>query len=737
MDDKDLKALKDIDVPNPSGEARSAALQTAMMAFEEAGKKTSTESQGSEQGARLTTTFIQSPWEWIMDKRMLMGTVAASLLAVPVATHLIWNDTSGDFAPITTTELRQPEKTEEVKPVDDQMASKPDERKEFADTDVADGAEQPASPPPAAEQPAVDEVATLPPPSPKPQERVDVVANEPAPAGESEADDIIGLIQKAPEAEFSATPTAKPSAKRKRQTTGILRGLRSQNETQNVMRRFSFNNTTGGGTFSPDAVQPREENRDKHQATTDNPVKRVADEPVSTFSIDVDTASYAFVRRNLENGSLPNRNAVRVEEMINYFSYDYPAADTKADPFKPSVAVYPSPWNENTLLMHVGIKGHEIVREEKPRSNLVFLIDVSGSMQSKDKLPLLKSAFRLLVDTLEPEDTVSIVTYAGNAGTVLEPTKVSDKRKILAALDRLRSGGSTAGAQGIRQAYALAEQEFDKEGINRVILATDGDFNVGISDTDQLKTYIETKRKSGVYLSILGFGQGNYNDHLMQVLAQNGNGNAAYIDSLREAQKVLVEEAGSTLFPIATDVKIQVEFNPAQIAEYRLIGYETRALNREDFNNDKVDAGDIGSGHTVTAIYELTPASAVNKFIDDLRYQTKEAEAEPKPENTSDEFAFLKMRYKLPGETTSKLLTLPITPALLQADVDALSDDMRFAASVAAFGQKLRGNAHLVEFSYDEIIRIASGARGDDRFGYRSEFVSLVRLAKSIDPQNR
>lgn len=736
MDDKDLKALKDIDVPTPSGEARSAALQTAMMAFEEAGKKTSSEPQGSEEGARLTSTFIQSPWEWIMEKRMLMGTVAASLLAVPVATHLIWNDTSGDFAPITTTEVRQPEKTEDVKPVDDQTTAKPDERKEFADTDATDGAVQPAAPAPASEQVATDEVATLPPPTPKPQQRVDVVANEPEPLGETEADDTLSLIQKVPEAEFAATPPAKPSAKRKRQTTGILRGLRSQADPPKGVSRF-MNTTTGGGTFSPDVVQPREENRDKHQATTDNPVKRVATEPVSTFSIDVDTASYPFVRRNLENGSLPNRNAVRVEEMINYFSYDYPAADTKADPFKPSVAVYPSPWNENTLLMHVGIKGHEIIKEEKPRSNLVFLIDVSGSMQSKDKLPLLKSAFRLLVDTLEPEDTVSIVTYAGNAGTVLEPTKVSDKRKILAALDKLRSGGSTAGAQGIRQAYALAEQEFDKEGINRVILATDGDFNVGISDTDQLKTYIETKRKSGVYLSILGFGQGNYNDHLMQVLAQNGNGNAAYIDSLREAQKVLVEEAGSTLFPIATDVKIQVEFNPAQIAEYRLIGYETRALNREDFNNDKVDAGDIGSGHTVTAIYELTPASAVNKFIDDLRYQTKESEAEPKPEDTSDEFAFLKMRYKLPGEQTSKLLTLPITPALLQADVDALSDDMRFAASVAAFGQKLRGNAHLVEFSYDEIIRIASGARGDDRFGYRSEFVSLVRLAKSIDPQNR
>ncbi len=716
MDDKDLKALKDIEVPEPSGEARSAALQTAMMAFEEAGKKTSTEAQGSEQGARLKTTFTRTPWEWIMDKRILMGTVAASLVALPVATHLIWNDTDGTFSPPTTittersTEEQRQEKNEDPKPVG-RLTAKPDTRTDGTVSQPTAGAEQPAT-----EQFAADEVATLPPPPPKPKKRLDVTANEPAPVGESEADGIIGLFTRSP----APSPSDQPRlyARRSVEQTLALKGQRER-------------------TVQPQIIQPAEENRDRHEATTDNPVKRVAQEPVSTFSIDVDTASYSFVRRNLENGAMPDRNAVRVEEMINYFSYDYPGADTAADPFKPSVAVYPTPWNENTLLMHIGIKGHEIVRAEKPRSNLVFLIDVSGSMQSQDKLPLLKSAFRLLVDTLEADDTVSIVTYAGNAGTVLEPTKVSEKSKILAALDKLQSGGSTAGAQGIRQAYALAEQEFDKDGINRVILATDGDFNVGISDTDQLKNYIGTKRKSGVYLSILGFGQGNYNDHLMQVLAQNGNGNAAYIDSLREAQKVLVEEAGSTLFPIATDVKIQVEFNPAQIAEYRLIGYETRALNREDFNNDKVDAGDIGSGHTVTAIYELTPASAVNKFIDDLRYQSSDTDAEEKPENATNEFAFLKMRYKLPGEKTSKLLTLPITSALLQADVDTLSDDMRFAASVAAFGQKLRGNAHLVEFSYDEIIRIASGARSKDAFGYRSEFVSLVRLAKSVDPQNR
>ena len=517
---------------------------------------------------------------------------------------------------------------------------------------------------------------------------------------------------------LDAQPAQKRAAKQRSQSlTGVVGTLNQQSESRILP-----------------APVPAEQNRDRFQEAQDNPVKSVQSEPVSTFSIDVDTASYAFVRRTLENGALPPKNSVRVEEMINYFSYDYPRPETAEVPFRQSVALYPTPWNTNTMLMHIGIKGHQIVTDEKPRSNLVFLIDVSGSMQSRDKLPLLKSAFRLLVNKLEPNDTVSIVTYAGNAGTVLEPTKVSNKRKILAALDRLRSGGSTAGAQGIRQAYALAESEYDRQGINRVILATDGDFNVGISDTEQLKSYIETKRKSGVFLSVLGFGQGNYNDHLMQVLAQNGNGNAAYIDSLREAQKVLVEEAGSTLFPIATDVKIQVEFNPALVSEYRLVGYETRALKREDFNNDKVDAGDIGSGHTVTAIYELTPVGSTAQLIDGLRYQkpetTTQPVAEPKPE---DEFAFLKIRYKLPGEKTSKLLTLPITRELARDGVDELSDDMRFAASVAAFGQKLRGVSYLADYDYDAILALASGARGTDPFGYRSEFLTLVRLARSLD----
>jgi Ca-activated chloride channel family protein len=476
------------------------------------------------------------------------------------------------------------------------------------------------------------------------------------------------------------------------------------------------------------------ENRDNFEKFDTSPLKLVSDEPVSTFSIDVDTASYAFVRRMIEQGSLPPADAVRVEEMINYFPYDYPRPDSADVPFRTSVAVYPTPWNPQTRLVHVGIKGYDIVPAERPRSNLVFLVDVSGSMASADKLPLLRNAFRLLVDQLGADDTVSIVTYAGQAGTALEPTRASDRTKILEALGRLEAGGSTAGEQGIRQAYALAERAFVKDGINRVMLATDGDFNVGISDIGELQRYIGTKRRSGIFLSVLGFGQGNYNDALMQALAQNGNGNAAYIDTLSEARKVLVEEAGSTLFPIAKDVKIQVEFNPEAVSEYRLIGYETRALRREDFNNDRVDAGDIGSGHTVTALYEITPRDSIARMVDDLRYRPA---GDAGSGGSPDEYAFLKLRYKLPDQDTSKLITVPITRDLDIGDVGSLGTDMRFAAAVAAFGQKLRGDTRLDDYGYDTILDLARNSRGDDRFGYRSEFLNLVQLARALSDVNR
>ncbi|MBF0444366.1 MAG: VWA domain-containing protein [Magnetococcales bacterium] len=468
------------------------------------------------------------------------------------------------------------------------------------------------------------------------------------------------------------------------------------------------------------------EERDRFSKEKQNPVRLTAQHPVSTLSVDVDTASYSFVRRQINAGRLPQPNSVRVEEMINYFAYDYPTPTVASQPFKPTVAIYSTPWNSKTKLLHIGIKGYSATKNIK-KSNLVFLLDVSGSMSSHDKLPLLKNAFKLLVDTLKPDDTVAIAVYAGAAGTVLEPTPVKERAKIIAALDRLSAGGSTAGGAGIELAYSLAQSSFAKDGVNRVILATDGDFNVGITDKDALKGMIEQKRKSGVFLSVLGFGQGNYNDRLMQELAQNGNGIAAYIDNLNEARKVMVQEATANLFPIAKDVKIQVEFNPGRIAEYRLIGYETRVLNREDFKNDKVDAGDIGAGHTVTAIYEISLVGGTGQLIAPLRYGKP-----AKSSNNSGEFAFLKMRYKLPQETKSQLMTRAIDNDDIVEKIEQLSDDIRFGSAVAAFGQNLRGGRYTGDFSNQDIITLANSGKGADPYGYRSEFVSLVRLADSL-----
>ncbi len=475
--------------------------------------------------------------------------------------------------------------------------------------------------------------------------------------------------------------------------------------------------------------------RDQFERLEQNQVKLTANEPVSTFSLDVDTTSYSFMRRALNNGYLPQRDSVRIEELINYFDYDYTAPKSLKKPFKPTIAVYPSPWNKANKLIHIGIKGHELDKKKRPRANLVFLLDVSGSMSSRDKLPLLKNSMKMMVKELNQDDTVAIVVYAGAAGTVLPPTKVKDKGLILSALSRLNAGGSTAGGAGIKLAYSLAEANFDKDAVNRVILATDGDFNVGISNKDELKSFVERKRDTGIFLTVLGFGQGNYNDALMQKLAQNGNGNAAYIDTLSEARKVLVTEAGATLFPIAKDVKIQVEFNPKRVAEYRLIGYESRMLNREDFNNDKVDAGDVGAGHSVTAIYEITEVGAASALVDPLRYG-KEGKVKRAIESDSDmggEYAFLKIRYKLPKETRSKLITRAITDRDAHASVEQAGVDIRFAASVAAFGQKLKGSRYTKDFTYDDVRELAAASRGEDRFGYRSEFINLIGLADSAD----
>jgi len=466
--------------------------------------------------------------------------------------------------------------------------------------------------------------------------------------------------------------------------------------------------------------------RDRFTATQQNAFKVVREEPVSTFSIDVDTASYSFVRASLNQNVLPQPAAVRTEEMVNYFPYHYSAPRTAAQPFSTDIATFPSPWTAGRKLVRIGIRGYDIQRATRPRANLVFLIDTSGSMYAPNKLPLVKQSLSMLLDQLDANDHVAIVTYAGNAGTALEPTLASQKSRILAVLDQLEAGGSTAGAEGIRQAYALAERNLDPNGVNRVILATDGDFNVGITNQDELKGYIERERGKGVFLSVLGFGMGNYNDALMQTLAQNGNGAAAYIDTVSEARKVLVDEATSTLFPIAKDVKIQVEFNPATVSEYRLIGYETRMLNREDFDNDKVDAGDVGSGQTVTALYEIVPVGGP-RAIGDLRYATPA----PRTAVQGREYGFVKICYKLPKSDTSRLIATPIDRATEVARFDQAPLDARFATGVAAFAELLQGGKYNGSMSYDDVLRIATAARGEDSFGYRSEFVQLVRSAKT------
>ena len=484
--------------------------------------------------------------------------------------------------------------------------------------------------------------------------------------------------------------------------------------------------------------KPSSTNLEKYPEYETNSIKLVTEEPVSTFSIDVDTASYSLVRNQLNNGLLPKPNTVRAEELINYFDYSYPIPESRKRPFKPTITVLNSPWNKGKKLVHIGIKGYEIDANELPDSNLVFLLDVSGSMNTANKLPLVKQSINLLLDTLKPTDTVSLVVYAGAAGVVLEPTQVKNKTAVIQALQNLGAGGSTAGGKGIELAYQLAEQNFKKGSVNRIILATDGDFNVGASSNDALKQLVEHKRQNGVFLSVLGFGRNNYQDDMMQTLAQNGNGVAAYIDTLSEAKKVLVDEATSTLFTIAKDVKIQVEFNPATISEYRLVGYETRALKREDFNNNKVDAGDIGAGHTVTAIYEITLADSENQSIDKPRYTANQKNVTSKTtvsktansKENNNEYGFVKIRYKSPTDTQSKLIQQSISvDKNLQTNSEVL-----FSTAVAGFAQLLRNSNYTSNLEYADLIDVAQINKGDDEFGYRSEFIQLIRMAEIAKP---
>lgn len=453
----------------------------------------------------------------------------------------------------------------------------------------------------------------------------------------------------------------------------------------------------------------------------ESPLKITSDTPVSTFSIDVDTASYAVVRSSIMNGQLPPADAVRVEEMINYFPYDYPAPAAGGDPFQTTISTLQTPWNADTQLVHIAIQGALPAVEDRPPLNLVFLIDTSGSMADANKLPLLKQSFLLMLDQLRPEDEVAIVEYAGSAGQVLAPTRADDRAAIRAALESLGAGGATNGQGGLEQAYAVADSMTTDGDVSRVILATDGDFNVGLNDPHALEDFIAAKRDTGTYLSVLGFGRGNLQDATMQTLAQNGNGTAAYIDTLSEAQKVLVDQLTGALFPIASDVKIQVEWDPSQVAEYRLIGYETRALNREDFNNDAVDAGDLGAGHTVTALYEVTPVGSPARLSDPLRYGASEIGQERR-----DELGFLKLRYKEPGAATSQLIE---TPILRDTAADG---EARFAAAIAGFGQILRGTDFITDWSIGDAMALAAENRGTDAFGYRSEALRLMQLAQSL-----
>jgi len=473
-------------------------------------------------------------------------------------------------------------------------------------------------------------------------------------------------------------------------------------------------------------------NHENYAKITSNSVIRVTENPVSTFSIDVDSGSYTNTRRMIMAGRLPPQNAVRIEEFLNYFDYTYPVPTNQDHPFSVTTEIGPSPWSQGRHLLRIGLKAYNVDANHLPASNIVYLIDVSGSMRSANKLELLKQSLRLLTKQLRHQDRISIVVYAGASGVVLNPTPGNQRSHILAALDRLTADGGTNGGAGIRLAYQLAEQAFIPGGINRIILASDGDFNVGTVSFEALIDLVEEKRNTGITLSTLAFGTGNVNDQLMEQLSNKANGQYAYIDTLNEAQKVLVDEISSTLQTIAKDTKIQIEFNPDIVSEYRLIGYENRALKRDDFNNDNVDAGELGAGYRVTALYELSLTDSQSQQIEPLRYQTKQSSANAVNKTISSELAFLRLRYKLPESNVSTLIKHPIYTRNIKNNLDTTSADFRFAASVAAFGQLLRGGQYTGIFQYKNVLSLARNSKGEDPFGYRGEFIRLVNLADSL-----
>ena len=472
---------------------------------------------------------------------------------------------------------------------------------------------------------------------------------------------------------------------------------------------------------------PQQRNAETYKEIKENSFVAVAQQPVTTFSADVDRAAYANVRRIIGYGQIPPKDAVRIEEMVNYFDYDYPAPEEgSASPLRVSPELAPAPWNPNHLLLRIGLQAKKIDLAKAPPSNIVFLIDVSGSMDEDNKLPLLKSSFKMLLGQLRPDDKIAIVTYANGTKVALPSTSVKDKEKIIKVLDNLYASGGTSGGRGIQLAYEQAQKSFIKNGNNRIILATDGDFNIGINNTTDLEKFIEKQRESGIYMSVLGFGIGNYRDDMAETIADKGNGNYAYIDNITEAKKVLVNELSGTLFAVAKDVKLQLEFNPKYVKEYKLIGYENRMLANEDFTNDKKDAGEIGAGHTVTALYELVPSDG--KVAQSLRYQSQELNEKGK----GNELGFLKIRYKDPKVKDAKSVEITEPLVFNKKALKETSTDYRFAASVAEFGILLRDNSNKANATYDQVIELAEGAIGKDPEGYRKEFVRLVKSVKIL-----
>ena len=472
---------------------------------------------------------------------------------------------------------------------------------------------------------------------------------------------------------------------------------------------------------------PQQRNAETYKEIKENSFVAVAQQPVTTFSADVDRAAYANVRRIIGYGQIPPKDAVRIEEMVNYFDYDYPAPEEgSASPLRVSPELAPAPWNPNHLLLRIGLQAKKIDLAKAPPSNIVFLIDVSGSMDEENKLPLLKSSFKMLLGQLRPDDKIAIVTYANGTKVALPSTSVKDKEKIIKVLDNLYASGGTSGGKGIQLAYEQAQKSFIKNGNNRIILATDGDFNIGINNTTDLEKFIEKQRESGIYMSVLGFGMGNYRDDMAETIADKGNGNYAYIDNITEAKKVLVNELSGTLFAVAKDVKLQLEFNPKYVKEYKLIGYENRMLANEDFTNDKKDAGEIGAGHTVTVLYELVPSDG--KVAQSLRYQSQELNEKGK----GNELGFLKIRYKDPKVKDAKSVEITEPLVFNKKALKETSADYRFAASVAEFGILLRDNSNKANATYDQVIELAEGAIGKDPEGYRKEFVRLVKSVKML-----